>query len=80
MRKPAPPPVGFIPPDIDPDEGMIREGSPQGGPSVRFDPIERANYHLNADGSRKYHGVPEGFAFDDSGFLQPVTTEQEHGI
>lgn len=60
---------------VDPDAGMISEGSPEGGPSVRFCPVQRAHYHLNLKRERVYHGVPEGFAFDDSGVLRPVTTE-----
>ncbi len=61
--------MGFIPPDKDPDEGMIREGSTEGMPTVRFCLERRCNYHLNLFGERKYHGVPEDFRFDGHGIL-----------
>ena len=57
---------------VDPDAGMRRDGDPKGSPSVRFCPERRANYHLDGDGRRIYHGVPDGFEFDDAGVLHRV--------
>lgn len=63
-------PLNQAPPVTPADAGMIREGSPVGGPSVRFDPETRQNYHLNRLGARVYHGVPEGHELDDQGVPQ----------
>lgn len=61
------------PADPPEDTDMIHEGSGQGlGPSVRFDPAERQNYHLNHRRERVYHEVPTGFVLDDQGAPIPI--------
>ena len=39
---------------------------------VQFDRERRQNYAVRPDGTRDYHGVPEGYEFDDRGILRPV--------
>lgn len=57
--------------------GMIKEGSPQGGPSVRFDPIRKQNFHLNLKGEAVFHEKPDGYKFDDAGVLSPMRNTEE---
>lgn len=49
---------------------------PEEHPQVKFDAVKRANYHEEKDAQgktvRAYHGVPEGFHFDEAGVLTPI--------
>jgi hypothetical protein len=51
---------------------IVREGASEGAPSVLFDPIVRANFHLDRKGARVYHALPEGWEFDAAGELRPL--------
>ena len=55
------------------------EGADQMVPEreTRFDPKKRRNFSLNRDGSIAWHDVPEGYAFDKDGQLQPKQPKTE---
>lgn len=55
----------------DPDEGMVRDGD--GDITVRVCSKEKRPYHLDVNGKRIWHGVPEGFEYDAAGVLREIT-------
>lgn len=42
---------------------------------VQFDPVRRQNFHVEEDGERQYHGIPDGFEFDGRGQLRAIDGE-----
>lgn len=57
-------------------DGMIREGSQQGPATVRYDPKQHANFHLDGNGERVYHQKPPGFRFNADGTLIAVGADE----
>lgn len=50
---------------------VARENDPERPAETAFDPARRQNYSVTRAGEIVWHGVPEGFRFQEDGTLVP---------
>lgn len=54
------------------DAEKLRKEGEHDYPQVGFDPVRKCNFHLDANGKKVFHQVPDGFEFSEDGGLKPI--------